>query len=296
MENTNKKVWSDNILWILLVGTIILYSSEIIGALIIPEADMGKAYIYTLIAYLDFISIWVGVILTIYIFKKNHFIKSAITGKTSGNNLSNLAIGLLAGFLLNGFCALAAMLHGDFNLQFRLLEPLPVLGLLAAVFVQSSAEEVLCRGFIYQRLLKSSNSPFIAITLNSLFFAMLHLFNDGMSILAFYDLLISGVFFSMLLYYFDSLWMAMGAHTGWNFTQSILLGLPNSGQSFPYSVFGLGDGGVRGSFAYDTGFGLEGTVLSSALMTICCIVLYIWKRKKDSTEYTDNSMDIAVEL
>mgnify|MGYP000857806425 FL=1 len=82
----------------------------------------------------------------------------------------------------------------------------------------------------------------------------------------------------MLVYYFDSLWMAMGVHAMWNFTQSILLGLPNSGIKFPYSVFKMGET-VKGSFAYNKVFGLEGTVLSCVLMTACCVLLYIWKSK-----------------
>ena len=182
--------------------------------------------------------------------------------------------------MLNGFCALIAMINGDFTLRFSQFEIFPAIGLLFAVFVQSSAEELLCRGFMYQRLLKSTNSPAFAIIFNSLFFAALHLFNNGMSILPFYCILIFGVLTSMIVYYFDSLWMVMGLHAMWNFTQSILFGLPNSGINVPYSIFKIGDS-VKGSFAYNPTFGLEGTILSCALMTICCVALYIWKSKKN---------------
>ena len=179
--------------------------------------------------------------------------------------------------------ALIAMINGDFTLRFSQFEISPAIGLLFAVFVQSSAEELLCRGFMYQRLLKSTNSPAFAIIFNSLFFAALHLFNNGMSILPFYCILIFGVFASMLVYYFDSLWMVMGLHAMWNFTQSILFGLPNSGINVPYSIFKIG-GSVKGSFAYNPTFGLEGTILSSVLMTICCVALYLWKSKKNKEE------------
>ena len=83
----------------------------------------------------------------------------------------------------------------------------------------------------------------------------------------------------MLIYYFDSLWMVMGFHAMWNFTQSILFGLPNSGTNVPYSIFKIGSS-VKGSFAYNPIFGLEGTILSSVLMTVCCVALYLWKSKK----------------
>ncbi|MGT2768277.1 CPBP family intramembrane glutamic endopeptidase [Streptococcus ictaluri] len=172
-----------------------------------------------------------------------------------------------------------ALWHGDIHLTFKSFELLPLIGLFLAVFIQSSAEEVFCRGFLYQKLLQADARPIFAIVINALFFAGLHLFNDGVSFLAFYDLAVTGLFFSLVVYYFDSLWMAMGLHAMWNFTQSILLGLPNSGESFPYSVFQLDISRVHDSFAYNVAFGLEGTILSSLVMTFACLIIYFWKRK-----------------
>lgn len=279
ISKTKKINWHDNIVWILVAATLILFSSDFIGALIIPEISKEQAYLYTFVSYMEFLTLWVGVILAIKIFKKNNYIKDSITTKTKGNTISFLFTGFLIGFLLNIFCALIALYHGDFKLEFVKLEILPVLGLFIAVFIQSSSEEVLCRSFIYQRLIKAKFNPFLVCIINSLFFAILHLQNNGMNILSFYDLFITGVFFSFIVHYFDSLWMAMGVHTTWNFTQSILLGLPNSGTGFPYSIFKL-SGNTQGSFAYDVAFGLEGTILSSLLMTFGCILLYLWKNKE----------------
>lgn len=296
MENIQDKKWYDNVIWICIISYAILFISETIGGLFISRLVKGlfasglirdDVYIYTFIMYILFIDIWIGVLFVLFVFKNNHYIIDKITTKTKGNNMANLFWGLFIGFVLNGFCALIAMINGDFTLQFSQFEVFPAIGLLFAVFVQSSAEELLCRGFMYQRLLKSTNCPAFVIIFNSLFFAALHLFNNGMSILPFYCIFIFGVFASMIIYYFDSLWMAMGLHTMWNFTQSILLGLPNSGNNVPYSIFKIG-GSVKGSFAYNPTFGLEGTILSSVLMTICCLVLYIWKSKKNKEEVVLN--------
>ena len=289
MENIQDKKWCDNVLWICIISYAILFICEIIGALLTSRLVKGlftsglirgSAYIYTFLMYIQPIYVWIGVLLVLFVFKNNHYIIDKITTKTKGNNIAYLFLGLLIGFILNGFCALIAMINGDFILRFSQFETFPFIGLLFAVFVQSSAEELLCRGFMYQRLMKSTNSPAFVIIFNSLFFAVLHLFNSGMSILPFYCIFIVGVFFSMLVYYFDSLWIAMGLHAMWNFTQSILFGLPNSGINVPYSIFKIG-GSVKGSFAYDPIFGLEGTILSCVLMTICCLALYLWKSKKN---------------
>lgn len=296
MENIKNKKWYDNVLWICIISYAILFISETIGGLFISRLVKGlytsglirgSAYIYTFLMYILFIDIWIGVLFVLFVFKSNHYIIDKITTKTKRNNIAYLFWGLFIGFVLNGLCALIAMINGDFTLRFSQFEIFRAFGLFFAVFVQSSAEELLCRGFMYQRLLKSTDSPAFAIIFNSLFFAALHLFNNGMSILPFYCILIFGVFASMLVYYFDSLWMVMGLHAMWNFTQSILLGLPNSGNNVPYSIFRIGSS-VKGSFAYDPIFGLEGTILSSVLMTICCLVLYIWKSKKNKEEVVLN--------
>lgn len=288
MENIKNKKWYDNVLWICIISYAILFISETIGGLFISRLVKGlfasglirgDVYIYTFIMYILFIDIWIGVLFVLFVFKSNHYIIDKITTKTKGNNISYLFWGLFIGFVLNGLCALIAMINGDFTLRFSQFEIFRAFGLFFAVFVQSSAEELLCRGFMYQRLLKSTDSPAFAIIFNSLFFAALHLFNNGMSILPFYCILIFGVFASMLVYYFDSLWMVMGLHAMWNFTQSILLGLPNSGNNVPYSIFKIGSS-VKGSFAYNPIFGLEGTILSCVLMTACCVALYLWKSKK----------------
>ena len=89
-------------------------------------------------------------------FKRNRFILDSIGPKSKENTIPLLLAGFLLGFVLNGFSALVATLHGDIHLNFVKFEILPVLALFFAVFVQSSAEEVLCRGFTYQRIVKST--------------------------------------------------------------------------------------------------------------------------------------------
>ena len=68
----------------------------------------------------------------------------------------------------------------------------------------------------------------------------------------------------------------MGMHTGWNFTQSLLFGLPNSGMVSEASVFGLDAANARSSLVYDVGFGVEGAipaVIIDAIPAIVCLLL-----------------------
>ena len=275
-----KNKFYNSTIWILVVTTILMLLGDVLGAILLPQPDVNRPYFHTFMAYASFAPMWGMVLFAVTAVKRNRKIGKSFLMDHTGNTFSYLAAGLLIGFLLNMLCASAAIFRGDIALEFKQFEFFPVLGLFVAVFIQSSAEEALCRGFLYQRLLRATKKPYLAVFVNAAFFAALHLFNDGMNPLAFYDMLITGIFFSLIVFYFDSLWMAMGIHTAWNFTQSILLGLPNSGACFPYSIFGLDGGTTHSSFAYHAEFGLEGTILSAAVMTFSCIILYIWKNKK----------------
>ena len=171
---------------------------------------------------------------------------------------------------MNGAAILMAWMHGDIRMYFDKLELVPFIILFIAVFVQSAAEEMICRGFIYQRVLRTYRGKFwLAVIINSVFFGMIHLGNNGISAMAVVDLVVTGLLFSAMVYYFDSLWMAMAAHAGWNFTQSILAGLP----VVPYSVFKLDAAAARDSFFYNVAFGVEGTVPAIAIQAVVLVAL-----------------------
>ena len=277
-NNSRELRKKESVIRVTVITILTMIAGDIVSELILPELPESLAYWHTFMMYASFTGMWLAVLI-VSSFPENRYIKGYIYRNNEGNRVSYLLAGFAAGLLLNGGCAAVAYFHGDIRLIFNTFEIMPVAGLFLAVFIQSSAEEVLCRGFMYQRLLNGRKSAVTAVFVNSLVFAVLHLGNDGISVLGFYDLLITGIFFSLLVFYYDSLWLAMGVHTTWNFTQSILLGLPNSGTSVPYSVFMADKSALYDSFAYSTEFGLEGTILSSVAMTLCCAGLYFFKNK-----------------
>ena len=72
--------------------------------------------------------------------------------------------------------------------------------------------------------------------------------------------------------------------------RNILFGLPNSGINVPYSVFKLNAATARDSFAYNVGFGIEGTVFADIVLLAACVLLYLWGRK-----HGKKSMDVWAE-
>ncbi len=234
----------------------------------------------TFFSYAQTVGAWIVTLLILIIFKKNRYILSSLGIKTKGNNIKMLLVGLFLGFAMNGFCALTAYLNGDIDLTYSGFSPLPVILIFLAVFVQSSSEEIICRGYLYQKLLKKYNKPAVAIWGNALLFAALHFLNPGFTIWSMINITAVGVLFSLLVYYFDSIWCAFAVHAAWNFTQNIILGLPNSGNVMPYSIFKLEAGNARNSFFYNVGFGIEGSIIADIVIVLMCVVIYLIGKKK----------------
>ena len=229
--------------------------------------------------YFSFIGLWIVLLIVLAVFEKNHSILACVGPAAKGNNLIQLGIGLLIGFGMNAFCILIAWLNKDISLYFDSFRPISFILVFIMVFIQSSAEELACRGYLYQRLIKCYKKPPVAIIGNSLLFGLMHLMNDGVTIWSILSLVLMGILCSVVVYYRDSLWCAFAIHTAWNFAQNILFGLPNSGNVFPYSVFKLDAGSATDSFAYNVAFGVEGSILCCVVYLIVIAVLYFWYTK-----------------
>ena len=282
--HTERFRWYDEIIIASLFSFLLVILGQILG--IIIQNWMAKLFDQTSPVYITFssyfvtIGCWIVPLLYFLIFRHRRPILKALGTKPAGNNFRYLLLGLLIGFGLNFLCAMTAMISKDIHLSFRTFDPLVFLLLLFAVFVQSSSEEVMDRGYLFQVLIKGYRNKLVAIIGNTLIFALMHFMNPGFTWLAMANIFFSGLLFSLFVYYFDSIWCPFGIHTGWNFTQSILLGLPNSGLVMPYSIFELDTASARNSFVYNVAFGIEGTVFSTVILALACLVTFLIGRKR----------------
>ena len=299
MRKWLKRFRGNHIIWILLLMVVVYYIlGQILGVLLLwPFLKLTKRFsavffvLYNYGLFIGDVLILVGYCL---LFRKNRFILGAFlpAGRslphreavpedayepTRNNTPQMLLLGLGLGFLMNFFCIACALLHGDIklDLSFSAAE-LPVL-LFAFfwVFVQSSSEELWCRGFLYERV--NIHYPLWAtILVNALLFGALHLLNDGISVLAIVDIVLCGFAYSLLRWYTGSLWAVMGLHTMWNFTQNFLFGLPNSGLVSEFSVLHLDAANGTSNLIYDYAFGVEGAfpaILVDASLVILVLLL-----------------------
>lgn len=282
--HTDSFKWHDSILLLVVIFFAIMIVGDILSSIIwttINKIGGNTSLSWMLGMYYSFIASWIVIIALCFAVKKYRFIPGTFLKGMKGNNWKMFLVGLLVGCVMNGICILSAILNKDIAIYFDSFKPLPLLVLFVGVVVQSGAEEVLCRGFVYQNLLRSYRNPLVAILMNAFIFAALHLANPGVTPVAIANIAIVGVFFSLLVYYLDSIWAAIAAHAAWNYTQNIIAGLPNSGIVSEFSVFKLDAASATNSFFYNVDFGVEGTLMATIVTVVACVVVcVVGKRKK----------------
>ncbi len=103
----------------------------------------------------------------------------------------------------------------------------------AAVFVVVGVyEEFFFRGYL-QFTAASGMGFWPAATLLSIIFGATHLANPGESAVGILNVVLVGIFFCLTLRRTGNLWFAIGFHTTWNFAQSYIFSVPNSGLVLP---------------------------------------------------------------
>ena len=284
MKTKTKKILFfllDNPVTLMVITYLLIVAGQILGANLVSFAGQMIPSIAATDAwrtsnlYLRFVGIWVVTLLLLALIPYNRPMLKALGKKLKGNTLKMFGVGLAIGLGMNLLCALLAILNGDIALTFHSFRPVSFLLIFVAVLIQSAAEELLCRVYMYQRLLRFGCKPIVAAVINASFFAIVHLGNPGVTPISVVSLFLSGMLLSAMVVYMDSPWAAMACHAGWNFCQNILLGLPNSGNVVPYSVFKLDAAAATDSFAYSVSFGLEGA-MTACIIHVVAIGLIVW--------------------
>ena len=232
--------------------------------------------------YGAFIGIWIIFLLVMQL-KNNRPMLKTVSSQAEGNTLKFSLIGLAIGFGANTFCVLMSILMGDIHIAFDSFQPLPLLLLLLVVFIQSSAEELSTRCYLYQKLRRRYRSPWFAIIGNALLFGALHLANPGINAAALSQIVVIGILLSLMIYYYDSLWCCFMIHAAWNYTQNIIFGLPNSGIVSQYSIFRLEAASSRSGLFYNVNFGVEGSWGAVIVLAVIMVGIYYFGHKRGKT-------------
>jgi membrane protease YdiL (CAAX protease family) len=204
-------------------------------------------------------------------FERRSFWDFGFGGSARGRNL---ALGAVTGALSITFVIIIMCLCGGLTLAGHSSFGLGMLGnaLLYGVFFLAVAflEDGLCSGYALVNLSKAI-SFWPAVILLSAFFALNHVPNEHENNLG---ILSAGVFSIVLGYSFlrfGSLWFAFGFHASWDFGETFIYGVPNSGIIMPGSLLTANLSGPE--WLTGGGVGPEASVLVIAVLALLVVVI-----------------------
>ncbi len=162
--------------------------------------------------------------------------------------------------------------HVSFHSTVNAHSMLRVLIVCIILITGSLAEELMFRGYPFQRLVEAIGSAG-AITVFAIMFGLVHLSNPGSNVWGLLNTVAIGVFLSVAFLQTRALWLPWGFHFGWNATMGLLLGLPVSG----LRLFNVAVRATAGGPRWLTGgnYGIEAS--ASGALAILAGLLIIWR-------------------
>ncbi|MFC1851004.1 lysostaphin resistance A-like protein, partial [candidate division CSSED10-310 bacterium] len=110
--------------------------------------------------------------------------------------------------------------------------PLVLIPIFTISIFAGFVEEIVTRGIIF-RIIEESLGTWIALVISAALFGFMHLGNDNSTMLSSIAIsLEAGVLLATAYVLTRRLWLPIGIHFAWNFTQGGLFGVPVSGQNF----------------------------------------------------------------
>ena len=197
--------------------------------------------------------------------------------------LKEYGLGMLLGFAFFSVCVLLGVLFG--GLKIEGISPEFSIGIFVAYLlgymVQGMTEEVLCRGYFLGSYARRY-PVYAAVLANSLLFASLHLLNSGISVLAFINIMLFGIFASIYFIRRGSIWGIGAFHSIWNLVQGNFYGIKVSGTPVGNTLFTTQ--AIAGKSLWNGGdFGMEGSLICTIVLT--CGIIFLYTRKnKDAVE------------
>ncbi len=214
-------------------------------------------------------------------------------GFVKKNAFRDYIIGLFVGAIMFAASVLLAWLSG--SLEYKAVILGNSLGLVIVFFfgfiLQGMSEEVILRGYLMVSI--ATKKPIIlAILANSVLFALIHIFNNGITVLSLINLTLFGVFASLYALRSDSIWGICAIHSTWNFTQGNVFGISVSGIQVEASILSFIPTNTN-TIMNGGSFGLEGGLAVTIVLVIGIVVNLLLKSKNvQKTQVPE--MDIGI--
>ena len=183
----------------------------------------------------------------------------------TGSSAKELGFGLGLGFLIMAVAVAVAAALGVYRITGPGDASRLVIELAGTAIIPGFMEELFFRGILF-RWLEEFGGSWLALLLTSVFFGAAHLANPNASYFAAFCIAVeAGILLGACYMLTRNLWLAMGLHAAWNFTQ---------GEIFDVNVSGLQEHGLVTAqmsgppLLSGNGFGLEASIIGLSIATV----------------------------
>lgn len=189
----------------------------------------------------------------------------------------DILYGMLMAMVLYGVgfgCSLALGVVEVVDFQWN---PLQLLSSFFFFILVALTEEMMVRGYLLGRMLRTRINKFLALFISSLIFACMHLLNPHVTWLSMLNLVLAGMLLGVSYLYTRNLWFPISLHLFWNWIQGSVLGYEVSGNQFGGSLLKLQ---LSNQTMINGGaFGFEGSIVCTVLELILIGSLIWWFEK-----------------
>lgn len=265
-QNKLRNGWRILIFFIIFAFSITLINA-VFAILHIPQEILISEFLFL-------ICVLIATFIMMHFFEGKNL--SEVGLKISEKTKYEITFGLIIGFVMITLVVIPNAIAGYYTYNFTPNQIYPQIfeALLFFVLV-ALAEEILFRGYPFQRLIEATN-PAIATVVFSLLFASAHIFNPNVNLISLANIFLAGLWLSSAYIKANSLWLPISLHFSWNFFQGYLYSLPVSGSTLIEPVF---DVQINSENLISGGdFGPEGSILTSFVLIASTI--FILKNKR----------------
>lgn len=210
-----------------------------------------------------------GLVITLYATLCRLLERRRITELSRHTATPETAKGLFTGFLLITVATAVMYLGGGYRIT-AFTPTWDLVWLFLYCLLTAATEECLFRGVIYRITERSAGSA-AAIIISALLFGGAHILNPNASLWTSAAIAIeAGILFGAIYAHSGNLWLPIGIHWAWNFTEGRIWGLPVSGSPKITTLFHAETSGPE--LLTGGAFGPE----ASLTVVITCSLLSVW--------------------
>ncbi len=244
------------------VGLVILV--QLAARALLQDVPINEDYRHLIISILTAIAA-----LTAYVVLYHYYEKRQITELKLTAFGWNAGIGLSTGVTIQLLVIFVIFLSGGYMISS--VNPVSyVLPGLAIAISSAAFEEILFRGIIF-RLLEESIGSIFALFISALIFGALHLLNENSTLFSALSIAVeAGILLAAAYIYSRNLWLPIFLHFGWNFFESGIFGVANSGNEVSTSLFTSKLSGPE--FLTGGAFGPENSIQAVVLGLIAALI------------------------